>query len=233
MAGTILIVVGTVFGTLLAILLATVVPAYHSEHDHAGAAYIINGSTSHVRFLPTESKHSFTYPTLSLLVSLRDLELNNLDLGWRKLLFAYAPKRFSLTALSPDSYLQDDSSTKGVSMVQKIYRLLDDRCMNAAADQLGDIWTMTMPSLLGFVGVNPLTVHFCYDKKSLALLLTILEASNPLIYASELRYADTCFQVHNTFGERHVYILKVGVDEDEEKPKGSANLVLESHYCSN
>jgi len=32
-----------------------------------------------------------------------------------------------------------------------------------------------MPGYFGFKGINPLTVHFCYDKSSSGLLLVILE----------------------------------------------------------
>ncbi|KAK7446978.1 hypothetical protein VKT23_014191 [Stygiomarasmius scandens] len=54
---------------------------------------------------------------------------------------------------------------------------------------------MTMPSYLGFEGINPLTVYFCY-KPGGVLWLVVLE-------------------VHNTFGESHVYLLEIGKGEDD------------------
>jgi DUF1365 family protein len=146
-----------------------------SRQSLIGAAYIIHGSTSHVRFFPVESKHSFTYATFSLLVSLRALEDRRLDLGWNSLIFAYSPSFFALTSLSPESYLQDGPTYKGVSMLRKLHVLLHERGMSAAANRLGEIWTMTMPGYFGFRGINPLTVHFCYDKSSSCLLLVVLE----------------------------------------------------------
>lgn len=148
------------------------------SNDLAGSAYIIHGSTTHARFLPAQSKHSFTYTTLSLLVSLRALEARQLNLGWRSLVFAYAPKFFALVGLSPDSYLQDDTTSRGLSMMEKIHRLLEERNMWSVNDRLGDVWTMTMPSFFGFAGTNPLTVHFCYDKQESGLILVILEVKD-------------------------------------------------------
>lgn len=146
-----------------------------SRQSLIGAAYIIHGSTSHVRFFPVESKHSFTYATFSLLVSLRALEDRRLDLGWNNLIFAYSPSFPTLTSLSPESYLQDGHAYKGMSMLRKLDNLLHERGMSAVANRLGEIWTMTMPGYFGFKGINPLTVHFCYDKSSSGLLLVILE----------------------------------------------------------
>ncbi|CAE6503323.1 unnamed protein product [Rhizoctonia solani] len=59
---------------------------------------------------------------------------------------------------------------------------------------------MTMPSFMGFEGINPLTVYFCYEEGETAVWGLILE-------------------VHNTFGERHAYVLQVGKDEDGEDKK--------------
>lgn len=60
-------------------------------------------------------------------------------------------------------------------MMEKIYQLLEDREMRDVRNRLGNVWTMTMPSFLGISGINPLTVHFCYDKRESNLLLVILE----------------------------------------------------------
>ncbi|CEL61105.1 hypothetical protein RSOLAG1IB_09756 [Rhizoctonia solani AG-1 IB] len=62
---------------------------------------------------------------------------------------------------------------------------------------------MTMPSFIGFEGINPLTVYFCYEEGKTSVWGMVLE-------------------VHNTFGERHAYVLQVGKDEDgdDKKSKG-------------
>lgn len=203
MAGPILVAAALIGVVLVAALVFLGLSAL-SKKTLAGAAYVINGSTSHVRFLPTESRHSFTYPTLSLLVSLRDLEVNDLDLGWRRLIFAYAPKSFALTALSPDSYLQDDSSAQGMSMTQKLYKLLDEREMRHVSETLGDIWTMTMPSFLGFAGVNPLTVHFCYHKDTLDLLLVVLEVFHSSKIVRYYPAHPSCSGAQHLWGEARV-----------------------------
>ncbi|KAG8730841.1 hypothetical protein FRC10_002319 [Ceratobasidium sp. 414] len=57
-----------------------------------------------------------------------------------------------------------------------------------------------MPSFLGFEGINPLTVYFCYEEGQDHVWGVVLE-------------------VHNTFGERHTYILQVGKGEDEGDKK--------------
>ncbi|THU93382.1 hypothetical protein K435DRAFT_757483 [Dendrothele bispora CBS 962.96] len=67
--------------------------------------------------------------------------------------------------------------------------------------ELEDAWMMTMPSYLGFEGINPLTVYFCYRPGGV-LWLVVLE-------------------VHNTFGESHVYLLEIGKGEDPIDPSSS------------
>jgi len=51
--------------------------------------------------------------------------------------------------------------------------------------EMGRIWMVTMPSYLGFVGVNPLSVYFCYRKGG-----------------GEARLLCVVLEVHNTFEER-------------------------------
>ena len=33
------------------------------------------------------------------------------------------------------------------------------------AGRLGEVWMLTMPSYMGYEGINPLTVHYCYEKR--------------------------------------------------------------------
>jgi DUF1365 family protein len=61
-------------------------------------------------------------------------------------------------------------------------------------DHGGPIQILTIPRLLGFA-FNPLIVWFCHDRTG-ALCAII-------------------YEVHNTFGERHSYVLSVEADRDE------------------
>ncbi|KAJ7595101.1 hypothetical protein C8J56DRAFT_457064 [Mycena floridula] len=139
--------------------------------------FILSNRVTHSRFLPSESSHSFVYPTLSLLLDVDALENHRLDLGW---IFAYC-RRWRLTGIRPDPYLTPGSN----SLREKLQRILQSEPEH--------IWMFTMPSYLGFEGINPLTVYFCYTNETLSHVV---------------------LEIHNTFGESHVHVLKPGIDED-------------------
>lgn len=136
-------------------------------------AYILENQVTHARFLPAASKHVFTYPTLSLLVSLRALEDHSLDL-WRGWIFDYGGLWGRLLAIRPDPYLM----TGGGTILSKLNDVLRQRFYLADGNSLDDAWMMTMPSILGFEGINPLTVYFCY--KADMFWLTVLEVRTTL-----------------------------------------------------
>ncbi|KAJ7701545.1 hypothetical protein B0H17DRAFT_1244335 [Mycena rosella] len=154
--------------------------------------YVLENKVTHARLLPVRSKHAFTYPTLALLLSLNALEDHSLDLagGW---VFGYGGRWARLVGLRASPYL----CPTGGSLRQRLETVLLDR---GFTDGLGDAWMLTMPSLLGFEGINPLTVYFCYRPDG-TLFLVVLE-------------------VHNTFGEAHVYCLEPGTREDKEPARG-------------
>lgn len=52
----------------------------------------------------------------------------------------------------------------------------------------GPVWLMAMPRVLGH-GFNPLSVYFCHDRQQ--------------------RLRAVLYEVHNTFGERHGYLVEV------------------------
>ncbi|KAG8725521.1 hypothetical protein FRC09_013760 [Ceratobasidium sp. 395] len=140
-----------------------------------------------------ESKHAFTYPTLSLLLSLSALESGALNRGWQGLVFGY-PGLWRICGLRPQTYLADFTELSGASPLtirEKLVKLL-----KPPGVRLGEVWMITMPSLMGFEGINPLTVYFCYEKGHKNVWGVVLE-------------------VHNTFGERHAYVLQVGIGEDK------------------
>ncbi|KAG7447389.1 uncharacterized protein BT62DRAFT_948459 [Guyanagaster necrorhizus] len=150
--------------------------------------HVLKNHVTHARFLPTPSKHAFSYPTVSLLVSLKALESGKLDLGYG-LIFRYGGLWGRLTGLRADPYLSPQRGAE--SILDKLNAFL--AAHEYGENMLDDAWMMTMPSYLGFEGINPLTVYFCY--KAGVLWLTVLE-------------------IHNTFGESHVHVLEVGKRED-------------------
>ncbi|CAA7262082.1 unnamed protein product [Cyclocybe aegerita] len=159
-------------------------------HDSTGPlsrAYILRNQVTHARLLPVESVHAFTYSTLCLLMSLNALEEHRLDLGggW---IFGYGGIWGRIVGLRSKPYL----TTQPGTIRNKLEMLLGERGL---ANVFTDTWMMTMPAFMGFEGINPLTVYFCYDEKE-EFCLVVLE-------------------IHNTFGESHVHVLQVGTNEDE------------------
>ncbi|KZT37681.1 hypothetical protein SISSUDRAFT_1062608 [Sistotremastrum suecicum HHB10207 ss-3] len=189
---------------LIGILSAVAAYAYASPAKVWGStpsltstkAYLLRCSVYHARLLPRESAHSFRYPTMAMLLPLRALESNALDLG-NGYLFGYGPSAFNVTGIRPATYL---SLTTDPS--QSIFAKLQDTlaARGLPSRRLKDAWVLTMPTYLGYEGINPLTVYYCYDISD-TLWIVVLE-------------------VHNTFGERHIYVLFPGEDEDDKPQDG-------------
>lgn len=78
---------------------------------------------------------------------------------------------------------------------------LRERLREADLPDDGALWMMAMPRVLGH-GFNPLSVHFCHDR------------------AGRLRAV--LYEVHNTFGERHGYLVEV----PEAGPQGGDGELL-------
>lgn len=151
--------------------------------------YILTNQVTHARLLPVTSKHAFSYHTLSLLLSLSALENGSLNIGWGGIVFGYPGIWGRVCGLRPETYVRDYGNRR-TAIRSKLADLLKPSGM-----KLGEVWMMTMPSFLGFEGINPLTVYFCYDEGKADVWGLVLE-------------------VHNTFGERHAYVLQVGKGED-------------------
>ncbi|KAF4586360.1 hypothetical protein EYR38_010636 [Pleurotus pulmonarius] len=156
--------------------------------------YVLRNKVTHQRLLPEPSSHRFVYPTVCLLMSLSALEKGALDIG-RGWIFGYGGLFGRLTGLRPDPYLTADrtNGNNHSTIHEKLIQVLTPRFANAA-ELLGDSWMMSMPSFLGFEGMKPLTVYFCY-KPTGEFWLCI-------------------FEIHNTFGETHIHIVQVGERED-------------------
>ncbi|KAI0742834.1 hypothetical protein C8Q80DRAFT_1346406 [Daedaleopsis nitida] len=174
------------------------------ETEPAGAqldAYILENQVTHARLLPTPSAHAFSYPTLALFLSLDALEAHSLDLahGW---LFGYGGTSWRVAGLRSAAYLLPDPRR---SIKEKLREVLGQYGHDAR--RLGEVWLLTMPSYMGYEGINPLTVHYCYEK---------VEGGGE----REDRLAWVVLEIHNTFGEKHVHVLEPGVGEDEGRPSG-------------
>jgi DUF1365 family protein len=130
--------------------------------------YVLQNQITHFRHLPADSTHSFAYHTLSILVSLNALEDSSLNLA-SGLIFGYGG-RGRLVGIRPEHYLSNSSCT----IRSKLESILKDRGYSNLDRYIQDAWIMTMPSFLGFEGMNPLTVYFCYGSDK-SLRVVILE----------------------------------------------------------
>ncbi|KAL5520454.1 hypothetical protein ACEPAG_9678 [Sanghuangporus baumii] len=180
-------------------------------------AYILENTVFHARHIPISSKHVFTYPTLALLLRLSSLESHTLDLCAGRL-FGYSPAGSPapwarVVGVRPEAYLHHDPAShfegnivKGKSVREKLREVLMRFGIGIEGDEVEDVWMLTMPRYLGVEGINPLTVYYCYKKKQgdgqregeLVLWVVVLE-------------------VHNTFGERHVYVLRAGPEYEDKQ----------------
>ncbi|KAJ9104116.1 hypothetical protein QFC19_004100 [Naganishia cerealis] len=94
------------------------------------------------------------------------------------------------------------------SFRSRLLKLLASHGIPAAL--VGRVWLLTMPSYLGISGINPLTTYFVY------------RSSSPLEGKEEgdkqgqgPRLLCMVLEVHNTFEERHLYVLRTGLNEDD------------------
>ena len=143
-----------------------------SSSQPAGtAAFLVQNQVSHARLLPRDARHGFRYTVIQYLLSINALESGKLNCarGW---VFGYGGIAFRLTGLRPSAYLEA-SECDGASIKQRLEKLLKETTHEAALD---DAWMLTMPSYLGFEGINPLTVYFCYrDGKRRSPCAIVLE----------------------------------------------------------
>ncbi|SYW75695.1 uncharacterized protein UBRO2_00850 [Ustilago bromivora] len=208
------------------------------------SSFVIPAETRHARFLPIESQHKFRYNTLYLALRLDHLETRKLDtdhaFAWKGPILlpefvdehALAQSKKGVTPTpAPTSAVGNGDVTEqragwieGSILLKLAYELrqrefLKSGPQNGAggewSKELGQVWTVTMPSIAGTTGINPLTVHYCYrpgekgeDRGKFWLIV---------------------LEVHNTFSERHIYVLEAGKNEDgseEEKRRDPTPFTL-------
>ncbi|WWC91056.1 uncharacterized protein L201_005997 [Kwoniella dendrophila CBS 6074] len=164
------------------------------------------GVVSHGRILPLTAKNSFSYSVLYMGLDLDLLESKLVNLPFNLFKFYGSPESgegstyTKLIGLRTKKYLYHGNQT----FTEKIKRLLTETITNEKGEiiskynikesDIGKIWLLTMPSLYGYEGSNPLTTYYVYKKsqdptKIGDLLCVILE-------------------VHNNFHESHAYVLK-------------------------
>ncbi|KXN83992.1 hypothetical protein AN958_00639 [Leucoagaricus sp. SymC.cos] len=163
--------------------------------DPLPQGYIVENRVTHIRGLPISSSHAFRYSTLSFLLGLNALESGQLDLG-SGFVFSYGGRWGRLLGLRSQPYLNTLSNSSIRCKLEDQFR---GHHMLQEDETFQDAWIFTMPSILGFEGINPLTVYFCY--KDQTLWTVVLE-------------------IHNTFGESHVHLLEVGNGEDSVIARG-------------
>jgi len=107
------------------------------------------------------------------------LDLDELDALARKLRF-FSHNRFNLISFHDADHGQGDAASLRVRIEQQL--------QGAGMDFGGPIRLVTMPRILGYA-FNPLSVYFCYR----------CDNSLSAIY----------YEVNNTFGQRHTYLIPV------------------------
>ncbi|KAF5339607.1 hypothetical protein D9611_011476 [Ephemerocybe angulata] len=211
---------------LLAIVAFTFMSTlYHGKRTQDGAkqpqGYILHASVTHGRYLPVESKHAFTYPALYKLVSLGALESGSLNVGFRSSwawAFGYGNPKRRITSINPGGYLSSGREAEKGTILDRLDEILRRELRESLSSTgfeegleplVDDAWMLTMPSFLGWEGINPLTVYFVYSRRG-------VQPEDEALF----RYV--VLEIHNTFGESHVYVLKVGEGEDavESKDRG-------------
>ncbi len=199
--------------------------------------FLLPSLVHHARFLPARSRHQFRYDTLYLALELNALEAGKQDIGGRLFRWngrltssgrfaqssaaTLAPAKRCVTGIHPDDYLRlafpqleaeasvssEAASRKELvssSILLKLaYELREhdaisvgpqdlDRPIDSFVQEVGEVWAVTMPAFLGFHGINPLTIYYVYEKAAAS-------PRGPL--------KTIVLEVHNTFAERHVYVL--------------------------
>lgn len=165
-----------------------------------------------------------------MLVSLRALEDHSLNLGltsksywpWA---FGYGNSKRRLTAIAPRGYLSSGKEGEKGRIIERLEEVLQrDRSRRIPRGPswgekeeeeerivvVDDAWMLTMPSFVGWEGINPLTVYFVYSPSK----------GRRKEDEEESVFTFVVLEIHNTFGESHVHVLKVGEEEDRKELRG-------------
>ena len=182
-----------VLGTLVVLFLSVGVLLLRPEGSEKIGTKLLVCQTSHTRFFPV--RHSFSYPLLYVYFRIDDAGSNAF----------WAVDKWRIFHVRSEDYL--GLPPCGTSLMDKLKWHLKQHVHSSSSVLIQGISTsismraymMTMPRFLGY-SFNPLTTYYIYDPEHIA---TILE-------------------VHNTFGEKHIYIV----------PQTSPSTTRESHSIS-
>ena len=128
-----------------------------------------------------KKKHSFKNQTNAILIDLKNSPQQK-------------PSRYpSLFSLEKFNMLTWSASKHGnqseTSTSYDLYKFIKNLCVKETKDkeEIHKIKLLTFPKILGY-GFNPLSVYFCYNNKGLLI--------------------HSIFEVRNTFGDMHHYVLR-------------------------
>lgn len=155
-----------------------------SKYGSPLASVLAPAYTTHARILPIPTKHAFSYPLIYLAVDIDELESGRLDLPGRLVNYGGSPFT-KVLGLRPVNYLTPGPGT----LREKVNKLLLDNGVGEA--DIGRVWLVTMPSFLGFEGINPLSVWYIYAK-----------GDEKERGAGAGKLSCIILEVHNTFGEK-------------------------------
>ncbi|KAI8453723.1 hypothetical protein BY996DRAFT_4582765 [Phakopsora pachyrhizi] len=172
--------------------------------------------TLHSRSRP--SSFNFSYRLIYFGLDLNQLESNRCDLPY--LFRFYCGKITSnrlfrtLTSISPESYLYQsrprltgsDGYDQSSIRSKLIEFLTSGGFVTDPIEEVGRCYLITMPAYLNYETINPLSIHLCYHPQ------TQDQSDN----RPKLRLV--VLEVHNTFGERHNYVLEIGSEEEDSEP---------------
>lgn len=138
----------------------------------------------------TPTIHEFTYPLFSLRIRLS--ELSELS---KKGKFFFSYNSFAVFSVYDSDYLTEKAKVNNESIEEKVKNLLFKQ---GVKENVSYVDLISHPRLLGYV-FNPVSFFLCY-RQSNELIAIIAE-------------------VHNTFGEKHLYVLS----SDDEMTQGSSD----------
>lgn len=202
----------------------------NSNQSHSNRSHLFYNQTYHARFLPHSSQHQFNYTLLQFGLDLDQLESNQLNLPYKLFRFIKSTSKLSnwflsflpitlihpkdyLYQLSPQSDPQQEAKLAPQSIKAALLNELRDHHQIDVERKIGSVYLITMPSYLGYEAMNPLSIYFCYSP------IDQIESQNdgkPIRPALSV----VVLEVHNTFSERHLYVLQVGVEEVAKPQSG-------------
>ncbi|WVW79530.1 hypothetical protein I302_101499 [Kwoniella bestiolae CBS 10118] len=157
--------------------------------------------TTHGRHLPITAKNGFSYAVLYLGVDVDSMESGKLNLPFRIFKWSGNPLT-KLIGLRSKPYLSHGDH----SLRSKLEQLLCTSKYGIGREEIGRVWLLTLPSLAGWEGPNPLTQWYVYrparEEGEVGELLCVI------------------LEVHSSFDESHAYVLKPNSEYRQEPIKG-------------